>query len=143
MAYPGIEVSTKAARDVLPTNYSRADLIRYGQNLATFVDACHRQDKQQAFSAVEDVVAESYREHLLPGYSQAKAYLIEQGALAVGISGSGPTLFCVSDDLAKAKMLSGWLTKNYLKTVEGPNGPENNGFVYVCKADNEGACVVS
>ena len=143
MAYPGIEVSTKAAREVLPTNYSRADVIAYGQNLAAFVDACHRQDKQQAFSVLEDVVAESYRKHLLPDFTQAKAYLVEQGALAVGISGSGPTLFCVCDDLIKAQMMADWLTKNYLKTVEGPNGPENNGFVHVCKADNEGACVVS
>jgi len=135
MAYPGIEVSTKAARDVLPTNYSRADLISYGQNLATFVDACHRQDKQQAFSVLEDVVAESYREHLLPGYTEAKSYLLSKGSLAVGISGSGPTLFCVCNDLSLAQESAAWLQENYLKTVNG----ETDGFVHVCQADNNGA----
>ena len=103
MAYPGIEVSTKAAREVLPANYSRSDVISYGQNLATFVDACHRQDKEQAFSVLTDVVAEPYRTNLLPKYQQAHDYLMSQGALATGISGSGPTLFCVCDNEQQAK----------------------------------------
>ncbi|XQW84352.1 homoserine kinase [Thalassotalea piscium] len=140
MAYPGISVSTKAARDVLPTQYSRADLITFGQNLATFVDACHRNDKAQAFSVVTDVVAESYRQHLLPKFKEAKEYLTAQGSLAVGISGSGPTLFCVVDDEAKAKAYAAWLSTHYLQTESDGN---NYGFVHVCKVDNQGACVIS
>jgi homoserine kinase len=131
MAYPGIEVSTKAARDVLPTSYSRADVISYGQNLATFVDACHRQDKAQAFSVLTDVVAEPYRTNLLPKYQQAHDYLIEQGSLAVGISGSGPTLFCVCDDEQQANAFAVWLQENYLQT--------DLGFVHVCLVDDTGA----
>jgi homoserine kinase len=131
MAYPGIEVSTKAARDVLPTSYSRADVISYGQNLATFVDACHRQDKAQAFSVLTDVVAEPYRTNLLPKYQQAHDYLIEKGSLAVGISGSGPTLFCVCDSEQQAQAFAVWLQDNYLQT--------DLGFVHVCKVDKAGA----
>lgn len=131
MAYPGIEVSTKAARDVLPTQYSRADVVTHGQNLATFVDACHRNDKAQAFSVLTDVVAEPYREHLLPGFSDARAYLVSEGALAVGISGSGPTLFCVCDSQEKANDFATWLQANYLQT--------DLGFVHVCKEDTNGA----
>ena len=138
MAYPGIEVSTKAAREVLPTSYSRADLITHGQNLATFVDACHRQDKQQAFSVLDDVVAESYRQHLLPGYQAAKVYLLAQGNLAVGISGSGPTLFCVSDNLSLAQDNAIWLQAHYLQTING----ETDGFVHICQADINGAVKV-
>lgn len=135
MAYPGIEVSTKAARDVLPTQYSRQDLIRFGQNLATFVDACHRQDKLQAFAVLEDVVAESYRQHLLPGFEQAKTQLLADGALAVGISGSGPTLFSVFDQKSDADMAAQWLHDNYLQT--------DLGFVHVCKVDEVGACKIT
>ena len=131
MAYPGIEVSTKAARDVLPTSYSRADVISYGQNLATFVDACHRQDKAQAFSVLTDVVAEPYRTNLLPKYQQTHDYLIEQGCLAVGISGSGPTLFCVCDNEQQANAFAIWLQENYLQT--------DLGFVHVCLVDDAGA----
>lgn len=131
MAYPGIEVSTKAAREALPASYSRADVISYGQNLATFVDACHRQDKVQAFSVLTDVVAEPYRINLLPKYQQAHDYLTEQGCLAVGISGSGPTLFCVCDSEQQAKTFASWLQENYLQT--------DLGFVHVCLVDDAGA----
>ncbi len=131
MAYPGIEVSTKAARDVLPTSYSRSDVINYGQNLATFVDACHRQDKRQAFSVLTDVVAEPYRINLLPKYQQAHNYLMDKGALAVGISGSGPTLFCVCDNEQQAQSYALWLKENYLQTPLG--------FVHVCQVDEAGA----
>tara|TARA_R110000803_G_scaffold190884_1_gene253513 strand:+ start:36536 stop:37528 length:993 start_codon:yes stop_codon:yes gene_type:complete len=136
MAYPGIEISTKAARDILPTSYSRADLISFGQNLATFVDACHRGDKAQAFGVLTDVVAEPYRESILPGYSAAASHLRAEGCLAVGISGSGPTLFCVTDDAGKAEKFANWLTENYLQT--STNGT-SDGFVHVCRADTEGA----
>ncbi|MFQ3209788.1 MAG: homoserine kinase [Colwellia sp.] len=131
MAYPGIEVSTKAARDVLPTTYSRSDVISYGQNLATFVDACHRQDKSQAFSVLTDIIAEPYRTNLLPRYQESRDYLTAQGALAVGISGSGPTLFCVCDSEQQAEQYALWLQDNYLQTALG--------FVHVCKVDKVGA----
>ncbi|GLX79378.1 homoserine kinase [Thalassotalea insulae] len=137
MAYPGIEVSTKAAREVLPEHYSRAELISFGQNLATFVDACHRHDKQQAFSVVRDIVAEPYRQHLLPGFEQACQYLNAQGCLAVGISGSGPTLFCVTDSEQQANEFANWLKENYLQTL---TSGECEGFVHVCRVDEQGAC---
>ncbi|MFD2164897.1 homoserine kinase [Thalassotalea euphylliae] len=131
MAYPGIEVSTKAAREVLPSEYSRADLITYGQTLSGFVDACHRQDKRQAFGLFDDVVAEPYRQHLLPGYQAAKNYLTEELCIAVGISGSGPTLFAVAESKAQAEATAKWLKEHYLQT--------DLGFVHVCQADNQGA----
>ncbi|QOL25716.1 homoserine kinase [Thalassotalea sp. LPB0316] len=135
MAYPGIEVSTKAAREVLPEQYSRAQVIEYGQILASFVDACYRQDEAQVFSHFEDVIAEPYRKHLLPGFEQARDYLLAQGGLAVGISGSGPTLFCICNDQQTANELACWLKENYLKT--------SLGFVHVCKADLDGARVIN
>lgn len=139
MAYPGINVSTKAAREVLPTQYSRADLIAYGQNLATFVDACHRNDQAQAFSVLTDVVAEPYRMSLLPKYQQAQDYLKTQGALAVGISGSGPTLFCIAQQQAQAQQFAAWLNENYLQTIDGVS----DGFVHVCQIDQHGSTVLS
>lgn len=136
MAYPGIEISTKAAREILPSSYSRADLISFGQNLATFVDACHRGDKAQAFSVLTDVVAEPYRASILPGYSEAVSYLQKAGCLSVGISGSGPTLFCVTDDAEKAQQFANWLSENYLQTLADGT---SEGFVHVCQADTQGA----
>ncbi len=139
MAYPGIEVSTKAAREILPTSYSRVDLISFGQNLATFVDACHRSDKAQAFAVMQDIVAEPYRQSILPGYSEAVSFLKGSGCLAVGISGSGPTLFCVTDDKNKATEFAQWLNENYLQTLADGRC---EGFVHICKTDAHGAVIL-
>lgn len=136
MAYPGIEVSTKAAREVLPLQYSRGDVITFGQNLATFVDGCHRNDKHQAFSVVTDIIAEPYRKHLLPQFEQACEYLNNEGCLAVGISGSGPTLFCVTDSIEQAKAYAQWLSRHYLQTLDSG---KCEGFVHVCQVDEQGA----
>jgi len=131
MAYPDVLVSTKAARDLLPESYDRQTTIRYGRNLATFIEASYRGDKQQAFSVFEDVIAEPYRKHLLPNYAMAKQKLKSDGCLAVGISGSGPTLFAVTDDRKIAEKACLWLEKNYLQTEEG--------FVTICQVDSLGA----
>lgn len=131
IAYPDIEVSTKAAREILPTHYDRQTLIEFGQNLAGFIDASHRADKSQAFSYLKDVVAEPYRKQLLPNFELAKQSLSEFGALAVGISGSGPTLFAVVNDLETANQCSQWLTQNYLQSKAG--------FVQICQIDKQGA----
>jgi homoserine kinase len=83
-----------------------------------------------------DLIAEPYRKSLLPGYEAATNYLKQQGCLAVGISGSGPTLFCVTDDAVKAELYAKWLEINYLQTsISG----KQEGFVHVCRVDNQGA----
>ncbi|MCP3674845.1 MAG: homoserine kinase, partial [Gammaproteobacteria bacterium] len=130
MAYPDVLVSTKAARDILPKTYDKQTAIKFGQNLASFIDASYRQDKVQAFAVLKDELAEPYRKHLLPNYKVAKQTLESYGCLAVGISGSGPTLFAVTDDLSIAEKSQNWLAENYLQTEQG--------FVHICKADLEG-----
>ena len=59
---------------------------------------------------------------------------MSQGSLAVGISGSGPTLFCVCEEQAQAQEFAHWLQTNYLQT--------DLGFVHVCKVDEVGACTL-
>ncbi|WP_394175017.1 homoserine kinase [Thalassotalea litorea] len=134
MAYSGINVSTKAAREVLPEQYDKATAIEFGQNLATFIDACYRQDLSQAMTHLKDVLAEPYRASLLPGFDACRQGVSELGALASGISGSGPTMFVVSDDKEKAEQIKTFLQENYLQSSEG--------FVYICQTDVHGARLV-
>ncbi len=130
IAYPDIEISTKSAREILPKSYERQTAITFARNLAGFIDASYRKDKQQAFFCLTDVIAEPYRKNLLPNFDLAKTSLKQLGALATGISGSGPSLFCATDDLSIAQKSSDWLKANYLQSKDG--------FVYICKADLRG-----
>ena len=131
MAYPGIKVSTAEARAILPAQYRRQDCIAHGRNLAGFIHACHTQQPSLAAQMMKDVIAEPYRTQLLPGFAAARQAAHDIGALACGISGSGPTLFAVCNDHETAQRMAGWLQKNYLQNDEG--------FVHICRLDTAGA----
>jgi homoserine kinase len=131
IAYPNIEVSTRLAREILPEKYDRKTLVTFAQRLAGFIDACYRQDKIQAFAFFDDVVAEPYRTRLLEKYAKTKRALQQCGALAVGISGSGPTLFAACDNLELAKKLQGIVDTQYINSEVG--------FSAICIADDKGA----
>ncbi|QQK70910.1 homoserine kinase [Pectobacterium versatile] len=131
MAYPGIKVSTAEARAILPAQYRRQDCISHGRYLAGFIHACHTGQAALAAKLMKDVIAEPYRTKLLPGFATARQAAEDIGALACGISGSGPTLFSVCNDMASAQRLADWLRDNYLQNDEG--------FVHICRLDTTGA----
>ncbi|KFX19481.1 homoserine kinase [Pectobacterium betavasculorum] len=131
MAYPGIKVSTAEARAILPAQYRRQDCISHGRYLAGFIHACHTGQAGLAAKLMKDVIAEPYRTKLLPGFAAARQAAEDIGALACGISGSGPTLFSVCNNMASAQRLADWLRDNYLQNDEG--------FVHICRLDTTGA----
>ncbi|MGO2975888.1 MAG: homoserine kinase [Hafnia alvei] len=131
MAYPGIKVSTAEARAILPAQYRRQDCISHGRYLAGFIHACHTRQPILAAKLMNDVIAEPYRTRLLPGFAQARQAAHDIGALACGISGSGPTLFAICDRQDTAQRMAQWLKEKYLQNDEG--------FVHICRLDNAGA----
>ncbi|WP_409311271.1 homoserine kinase [Pectobacterium sp. B1J-3] len=131
MAYPGIKVSTAEARAILPAQYRRQDCVSHGRYLAGFIHACHTGQASLAAKLMKDVIAEPYRTKLLPGFADARQAAEDIGALACGISGSGPTLFSVCNNMASAERLADWLRDNYLQNDEG--------FVHICRLDTAGA----
>ncbi|MCV2883514.1 homoserine kinase [Aestuariibacter sp. AA17] len=131
VCYSGISVSTSAARKILPTAFSLADTIQFGRQLAVFIDALHRQDETLAASVMQDVIAEPHRKSLLPMFDESKAFALAQGALAFGISGSGPTVFAVTNELENAKVINSWLEKHYIQN--------DDGFSHICRINNDGA----
>ncbi|WP_437614383.1 homoserine kinase [Erwinia sp. V71] len=131
MAYPGIKVSTAEARAILPAQYRKEDCIKHGRYLAGFIHACHSQQPALAAKLMKDVIAEPYRTRLLPGFADARQAAQDIGALACGISGSGPTLFAVCDNTDTAQRMADWLRQHYLQNDEG--------FVHICRLDTAGA----
>ncbi|MDN3680330.1 homoserine kinase [Vibrio tapetis subsp. quintayensis] len=131
MAYPGIKVSTAEAREILPSQYRRQDIIAHGRHLAGFIHASHSGQPELAAKMIKDVIAEPYREKLLPGFADARKYALGAGALATGISGSGPTLFSICKDKDVAERVARWLEQNYVQNEEG--------FVHVCHLDKQGS----
>ncbi|NLJ92796.1 MAG: homoserine kinase [Aeromonadales bacterium] len=133
LCYPGINISTSAARNILPAQYRRQDCLTYGRRLAGFVHACHTGQEPIAAAMLKDVIAEPYRAQLIPGFELVREQAASLGALATGISGSGPTVFCVLKDLGQAEKLKAWLAEHFIQNQDG--------FCHICKIDTEGARV--
>lgn len=131
MAYPGIKVSTAEARAILPDSYSRHDIVNHGRYLSGFIHACHTHQPELAVTMIKDVVAEPYRTQLLPGFAKAREHAKQIGALACGISGSGPTIFTICDDKKIAEEMMQYLQQHYIQNDEG--------FVHICRLDMAGA----
>ena len=127
MAYPGIKVSTAEARAILPAQYRRQDCISHGRYLAGFIHACHGSRSQ--IDAGRD--RRTVPHPAAAGLRRTRKAAQEIGALACGISGSGPTLFAVCNDGATAQRMAAWLQQHYLQNDEG--------FVHICRLDTAGA----
>lgn len=134
LAYPGIEVSTAEARAILPNSYTRQNVIEQVRYLGNFVYACYAQQEQLAVLMMKDIIAEPYREQLLPNFAQVRDGCKALGALTVGISGSGPTIFAIAPNLETAQQISGYVEQHYVQNSEG--------FVHICQLDSQGARVL-
>ena len=130
VAYPGISLSTAKMRALLPDVYDKSVAIDFGRYLSAFVHASYKQDAPLAIAVLKDVLAEPYRASEIPGYEQARESLAELGMLTTGISGSGPTLFSVTDDLDTAIAAKAWLDSHYIKP--------SMGFSHICQIDTQG-----
>ncbi|MFT8229766.1 MAG: homoserine kinase [Enterobacterales bacterium] len=134
MAYPGISVNTSDARSVLPLKYFKKDCIQYGRYLAGFIHACHTKQSSLASNLIKDIIAEPYRTKLFPKFYNAKKIIMDMGSLACGVSGSGPTLFAICDNINIAKNIKTWLYQNYLENKDS--------FVQICRLDTFGARLI-
>jgi homoserine kinase len=131
VCWPGTKLVTREARSVLPDQIPRQTAVRHGAQFAQFIHALHTGNTALAAECVVDHIAEPYRRRLLPGFDAARVELRALGALAVGISGSGPTIFALVDDYQAARRTEAWMVEYYQQN--------ESGFVHVCRADLGGA----
>lgn len=100
---PQFEVSTAKARAVLPTTFSRHDLVFNLQRLAVLTTALARSpvDVNLVFQAMQDKVHQPYRTQLIPGLPRILASVTPQshpGLLGICLSGAGPTILALATD---------------------------------------------
>lgn len=131
VAWPGTRLETRPAREVLPQHYDRKTVVAHGAQFALFVHNLHQGEAGAAAKCLVDLLAEPYRKSLLPGFEAARIEMARMGVLATGISGSGPTIFCIVDDSRVAEAAARWLQQHYLQN--------ESGFVHICRIDLAGA----
>lgn len=131
ISWPGTRLDTRAARMVLPEKFDRNLVVAHGAKFARFVHSLHVGDTARAAECVTDLIAEPHRQRLLPGFNEARQALMDMGALSVGISGSGPTLFCITNDSDIARLAAEWLSEHHHENERA--------FAHICRADLAGA----
>ncbi|KAH8771222.1 GHMP kinase [Hyaloscypha sp. PMI_1271] len=100
---PQFEVSTAKARDVLPTSYSRADLVFNLQRIALLPSALGRSppDAEQIYLAMQDKVHQPYRKELIPGLPEILHSVTPKshpGLCGICLSGAGPTILALATE---------------------------------------------
>jgi homoserine kinase len=104
--HPHIEISTKESRRLLPSEIPLSNAITQWGNTAALIAGLLKSDYNLIGRSLVDVVAEPIRSKLIPGFDDMKSAAIFAGALGCSISGSGPSLFALSDSREKAVLIA-------------------------------------
>ncbi len=98
---PDFELSTQRAREVLRKEVSIKDAVFNLQRSALFVGAILTRSFELLKEAVKDKLHQPYRSELIPGFWKVLQRAYEAGALAVFLSGAGPSVASLCIDEAE------------------------------------------
>ncbi|HTH55133.1 MAG TPA: homoserine kinase [Cyclobacteriaceae bacterium] len=135
LVHPQIEVETKDARSVLKKMIELKDGVTQWANAAALVAGMMKGDYELIGRSIADVIAEPVRADLIPGFHRVKSAALRNGALGCGISGSGPTIFCLCKGTEDAHRAGDAIQKEF----------ESMGLkseVFVSPVNQEGAYII-
>lgn len=113
VVHPQIEVKTSDAREILRKEVLLKDAIKQWGNIAGLVAGFLQSDYGLISRSLEDVIIEPVRSMLIPGFDEVKKRSTDAGALGGGISGSGPSIFMLSEKEDAAKKVEGIMKDVY------------------------------
>ena len=135
VVHPQIEVKTADARQILRKEVLLKDAIKQWGNIAGLVTGFMKGDLSLIGRSLEDVIIEPVRSILIPGFDEVKSKSKEAGALGGGISGSGPSIFMLSENKETALSVEG-IMKGIYERIGIPN------HTYVTTINQQGVQVI-
>lgn len=106
VVHPQIEILTKEARNILPKQIPLTHTITQTGNIAAFVSALYTNNLPLLSRSMTDLIAEPYRAPLIPHFIDIKQQALSNGALSFGISGSGPSMFALTNSKNTAQLIA-------------------------------------
>lgn len=113
LVHPHIEVKTKDAREILRKQIYFKDSIKQSGNVAGLIAGLLTSDYSLISRSMHDYIVEPTRSILIPGYNEVKEAAMGIGALGAGISGSGPSIFALSNNREIAQKIGAGMRKIY------------------------------
>ncbi len=96
VAIPNFELSTAAARSVLPNEYSLGDAIFNTAHLSLLVRGLETGNPTWLRAGLVDRLHQPYRQQLITGFDDVAAAVVGAGGFGMAISGAGPTLLALT-----------------------------------------------
>lgn len=135
LVHPHIEVKTKDAREILKKQIYFKDSVRQSGNVAGFIAGLLTSDYDLISRSMHDYIVEPIRAILIPGFNEIKDRVLKIGALGAGISGSGPSIFAISNELSVARSIGNEMKKIY-------TGFEIESEIYVSRINQNGPKII-
>lgn len=135
VVHPHVEVKTSDSRNIVPDDLSLKLAVQQWGNLAGLVAGFMKPDYDLISRSMEDVVIEPHRAQLIPNFYASKEVALSKGALGFGISGSGPSMFALTNNKYVSEDIANEISKIFDASGHGYT-------VYHSKINNEGPRVI-
>ncbi len=96
---PDVDIPTSEARRLLPDEIPIGDAVRNVALASSLVLALKEGDLEAVGRLLDDRIALPYRKRLMPWYETVRRAALEAGAYGFSVSGSGPAVFAIGDDV--------------------------------------------
>jgi homoserine kinase len=109
------EKKTQVARSVLPERVPLKHVVHNVSMASTIVAGFAKGDVATIARGIEDVIVEPARKGLIPGYDEVKRNALDAGALAVTISGAGPSMIAFLQDGKNSRKIAEGMKQGFAK----------------------------
>jgi homoserine kinase len=135
VAHPDIQIKTSESRKLIPGNFPIKNVLSQCGNIAALIAGITTSDYALIGRSLRDGIADPVRESMIPGYVEIRDRLHETSALGGNISGSGPSVFALSDNPESAQKAGVLMSEVFNKA-----GLKSK--VYISKVSNWGTRLV-
>jgi len=136
VVHPEISIATEDSRRILKTSVPLKTAIIQCGNVAGLVSGLITGDFRLIRDSMHDVIAEPIRSFLIPEYENVKKAALNAGALGCSISGSGPSIFALSETKETANKAGQEMKKVFSSVDIGSN-------LFVSQVNKQGIQVLS
>nr|WP_315027180.1 homoserine kinase [uncultured Chryseobacterium sp.] len=133
--HPQVEVKTSDSRQILKSSISLKSAVEQWGNIAGLVAGIQKNDFSLIGRSLNDVIIEPVRSILIPQFTEVKKRSLQLGALGGGISGSGPSIFMLTEKKETAEKIA-----NLMKSIYDEIKIES--YTYVSKINPIGIEIV-
>ncbi|QIY92416.1 homoserine kinase [Chryseobacterium gallinarum] len=129
--HPQVEVKTSDSRQILKKTVSLKSAVEQWGNIAGLVAGIQKNDIPLIGRSLNDVIIEPIRSILIPQFDEIKSKSLQSGALGGGISGSGPSIFMLSEKKETAEKIARLMKSIY-------DNIDIESYVYISKINPKG-----